>query len=40
VTPKTDLEQHICKSYELVQQYEDILRVSDNPRTISLTPRY
>jgi hypothetical protein len=29
---KEDLEGHICESNELVRQYEDIIRLSDNPK--------
>jgi len=29
---KTDLEQHIRESYKLIREYEDILRLSDNPK--------
>jgi hypothetical protein len=28
----TDLEQHIRDSYELIKQYEDIIKVSNNPK--------
>ena len=29
---KTDLEQHIRESYKLIREFEDILRLSDNPK--------
>jgi len=29
---KTDLEQHIRGSYKLIREFEDILRLSDNPK--------
>jgi hypothetical protein len=32
MTLKTDLEKHIRESYRLIQQYEDILRLSDDPK--------
>ena len=32
MTLKTDLEQHIRESYKLIRQFEDILRLSDNPK--------
>lgn len=32
MTLKTDLEQHIRESYKLIKQFEDILRLSDNPK--------
>ncbi|MBN2252914.1 MAG: hypothetical protein JW701_04400 [Kosmotogaceae bacterium] len=32
MTIKTDLEQHIRESYKLVREYQEILRLSDNPK--------
>jgi hypothetical protein len=32
MTLKTDLEQHIRGSYKLIQEFEDILQFSDNPK--------
>jgi hypothetical protein len=36
---KTDLERHIRESYELVREFEDILRTSDNPKEQARTRR-
>jgi hypothetical protein len=32
MTRKSDLEQHVRESYQLVREYEDILRLSEDPR--------
>ena len=29
---KTDLEQSISESYSLIREYEDIIRLSDQPK--------
>ena len=32
MTRRSDLEQHIRESYKLIREFEDILRLSDNPK--------
>ncbi len=32
MTLKTDLEQHIRESYKLIREFQEILRLSDNPK--------